>query len=243
MNTDDSAEPMLRADEIPDWVPTPVKSLALVEALPVRPQLRKRLASDERMKSVWKALMSKDVNADAVASIDSLYRLGTWGVSDFNLTEQDRACVAVFAFTAIEFNQQRVAWTQKDINFWRKKFADAAVLCSWISNDPMFQSETDFVEAASITARGLEKHAKLLEERGIIVDFADERSPYRFAKSSGNRNDDEARGKVRKLAMMVRAIYGSYLYEHLANLAQSALGSRAPHQKTVEKWCADLPLG
>lgn len=51
-----SGEPMLRADEIPDWVPVPVKSMALVQALPVRPQLRKRLASDDRMKSVWKAL-------------------------------------------------------------------------------------------------------------------------------------------------------------------------------------------
>jgi hypothetical protein len=234
---------MLSADEIPDWVPVPVKSMALVSALPVRPQIRKRLASDEKMKLVWKALMSKEVNADAVASLDTLYCLKTWGVSDYDLTPRDRACVAVFAFTAIEFNQSRTVWTRKDINFWQKKFADAAVLCSWISNDPMFQSETDFVEAASITARGFEKHAKLLEERGIIVDFADERSPYRFAKSSGNRNDDEARGKVRKLAMMVRAIYGSYLYEALANLAQSALGSRAPNPKTVEKWCADLPLG
>jgi hypothetical protein len=156
---------------------------------------------------------------------------------------QDRACVAVFAFTAIEFNQPRAVWTQKDINFWRKKFADAAELCSWISNDPMFQSQIEFVKAASVTARGLEGHARLLKERGVIVDFADESSPYHFAKSSGNRNDDEARGKVRKLAMMVRAIYGSYLYEHLANLAQSALGRRAPNPKTVEKWCADLPVG
>lgn len=180
------------------------------------------------------------MNADALASVDSLYRLNTWGVSDFNLTPQDRACVAVFAFTAIEFNQPRAVWTQKDIDFWQKKFADAATLCSWISNDPMFQSETDFVEAASITARGFEKHARLLKEKGIIVDFADERSPYRFPKSSGNRNDDEARGKVGKLAMMVKEIYGLYLCETLANLAQSALDSRAPNAKTVEKWCSAL---
>jgi len=121
------------------------------------------------------------------------------------------------------------------------KLEAASDICAWIKDDPMFGG--DLRSAASVMAPGLARHAKLLKETGQIVDYADQAAAsYVLARSSGERNNDNIRGRVRELAQSTRKLAGSWLYRVVATAATVALAPpKAISQKNVEDWCKDLP--
>jgi hypothetical protein len=186
------------------------------------------------MKNVWPVLLrakkAKPESADQeatlasadreapLASADRLDRMQTWGVSEERLSRSEIAAAAFFAFCVRELSIPRPAWTRSQAQNWATEtWQPAADLCAWIASDPMFDSEFEFRKAAAIMSAGLAKHAKILKERGRLIELGQADEAYIVGnRSSGTRGDDQTRMHVRTLATQARKLFGSFLYGSIA---------------------------
>jgi hypothetical protein len=90
---------MTTAEEIPDWVPPPVRNIAsafTIRANRNKEPLGSRLLLDARMQKVWTELQKHEVNSATVGSFDNLERLHTWGIDERGFSNNEIACAAFF---------------------------------------------------------------------------------------------------------------------------------------------------
>jgi len=233
---------------IPDWVPNAVKSIALAAEL--GGEVRKRLATDPRMKAVWIELKQACRDSDkknpnstrtALDNFGSQHHLRTWGIYPY-VPIDDQACAAFFSYAALELGVRRHCWTRADAKKIAKRWDEAAGLCEWIAYgevSPAF--DEDFRTHATAIIPYLRKHGKLLKEEGRLVNLGQCDAPYIIgSRGSGVRGDNEIRGKARVLAMATWQLFGIYLYQTIATII--AVGLKNPPTKyNIADWCADLP--
>lgn len=224
----------------PSWVPQAVTAIARVIA--TGPDVARRLLTDERMKGVWRHLRRADVEVadDALAQLPPFLLLESYDIRISRLSNRDRACAAVFGFAVTEFSAKREVWTRARLQKFKERWNDATALCRWISADPMFDRE--FRKAASAVMPGFEKHARILKQKGRLVDFGENASAYYLGRSQDKRGDDlgdQTRGKTRALALMMGRLYGDRMYGITATVAAVATQTEvAKHD--VRNWCRDL---
>lgn len=224
----------------PNWVPPAVRAIAAV--FPIGPNIAKRLLTDERMRGVWKYLRRADIEVgdNALAHLPPSLRLETYDIPIQRLSNRDRACAAVFGFAVAEFSSKRNVWTRARLRKFAARWNDATELCRWVSAEPMFDPE--FRKAASEVVQGFEKHARILEDHGRLVEIGPDARAYYMGRSQGTRNDerrDEVRGKTRKLALMMGRFYGDRMYGVTATISAVAAQTKVT-KRDVRNWCRDL---
>jgi hypothetical protein len=217
--------------QIPDWVPDAVKSIAAVAIC--TPEIRERLLTDQRMKTVWRTLRGQKVESQAISQLKSWQQLESSGISDKGVTLQDQACAAFFAFAAMEVSSERAVWTREKANKFAEQWNSARDMCSWIMHDPMF--EVDFHNAATLMVAGFERHASMLEDGGWLSGQA---TPAYFLERS--RTDDNARARARAVAAETHKIFGSYLCGTVAKVVSVALQVDV-REIDVRRWCRQEP--
>jgi hypothetical protein len=123
----------MRAEDIPDWIPSVIKEMAL--AIPVGETISRRLLTDLGMKGVWKYLQSREVNPTALAALKSWQRLENWDIpiqgplrqDQKDVSLQDRACAAFFAYAVVEFSNHREIWTRQEAQRYAEPWFSAAI--------------------------------------------------------------------------------------------------------------------
>jgi hypothetical protein len=215
--------------QIPDWVPSAVKSIAAVTIS--APEIRERLLTDPRMKTVWRTLRGQKVGSLEIDGLQSWQQLKSWGISDKDVTLEDQACAAFFAAAAMELGSERAVWTRA--NKFVERWNSARDVCSWIMHDPMF--DADFHNAATLMVAGFERHASMLEDGGWLSGQAN--PAYFFERS---RDDDNARARARAVAGETHKIFGSYLCGTVAKVVSVALQTNV-RETDVRRWCSQEP--
>ena len=136
----------LHSEDVPDWVPPAVKSMALV--LPLWGTVAKPLLTDPRMKAVWRVLQGQDVTPEALDALPSLQRMETWDLPSENVSLAEQACAAFFSRVVIEFSSPRTVATRAEANDLAKPWLDAADLCWWIMrNEFLPKIDAKFAQA------------------------------------------------------------------------------------------------
>jgi hypothetical protein len=218
----------LKAEDIPDWVPSSVKSMAMAVHISYEGTVAHRLLTDPRMKSVWRELKKQEITRDALASLEPRERMSTWDITDRKLSPQDQACAAFYARVAIEFCSPRIVRTREQAKKSAKPWHDAARLC-WHIMRYEFRPRIDaeFAQALAIVGEYLEKEGQMREQKN---------SPYIVERSSRLRRDDNIRVGTRLIGEATRSIFGSVLYGTVAKVASVALRTNISG-KNVQNWC------
>lgn len=219
---------------VPDWVPPAVVAMASV--LPVGEAVAQHLLTDERMRAVWRVLKAQAVTQDAIEGLDSLQRLETWDIPAYDVSLQDQACAAFFSAVVIELGVPKDATTSRNVLTFVKPWRAAAEQCQLALDLPgRPRTDPELAWALSMVGDFFEDYARFVEQ-------ANKKSPYFLMRSSGQRNDDEIRGKTRALAATAHRIFGSFLYGTVATVATVALQlSPEVDESNVRDWCAKLP--
>jgi len=216
---------------IPDWVPAAVKTMA--EVLPVDGgEIERRLLTDGKMRPVWKSLRGAQVSQGSITKLKSWQRLSGHGVeAKFSL--KDEACAAFFASAVVELSFERPVVRRSEIKERAARMREAADVCrKHMDNDPRVMADSDLMAHFAIVEAVLKNDAREIEQR---------KGAHLLERSSGKRNDDNLRGRVRGFAIEMKKIYGTCRYGTLATVAAVAL-RRTISNSTVENWCADLIL-
>lgn len=227
--SDTSEKTPLKAEDIPDWVPPSVKSMAMAIAtgLPVEGTAAHRLLTDPRMESVWRELKKHEITRDALDSLDRLERMSTWDMSDWKVSPQDQAYAAFYARLAIQFAGPRNVVTRAQAS--AKPWHDAARLCWDVMRSARPRVDTELAQALAIVGEYFEEQGQLQE-----------RNPYIVERSSGLRGeDDEIRVRTRLIGKATHSIFGSTLYGTVAKVASVAMQTSVS-EKNVQNWCSDL---
>jgi hypothetical protein len=222
-------ESMVRAEDIPSWVPLSVKSMASQVGGPGG-GIRQRLLTDPRMKKVWQVLQSRGVGK---SWLDSVKNLGTWYIPENGLTLQDIACAAFFFYATVELGDPRFAYTRAKMEVSAKHCLDAAKLCrSAALYHGLVPLTSKLAEALPIVGKHFQDQARMKAQRA---------SPYIIERSSGTRGNDEIRVRVRALAIETHRLFGSFLYGTIATVVTVGLKIKpAISAKSVQNWCSGL---
>ena len=153
---------------------------------------------------------------------------------------RDEACAAFFVSAVVELDldRHRHFRTRAEIEAERDPWTAPAQwritleVCRSIRVNKS-HSKIELLKAVRIVEPYLENGVHERERRN---------DPYVFKRSSGKRNDDELRGRVRVLALEMHKIFGSFRYGTIATVVKVALDlpERAINGKTVRNWCAGL---
>jgi hypothetical protein len=222
----------LTPDDVPDWVPPAVGSLALV--MPVgNADVQRRLLTDPRMKRVWQTLRGQKICPKALETLSWEQRLGTWGLPEACISPSDRACAAFYASAVQALTFPHVVTRAQAKNLARPWLSAAALCRKVLEHEPAPRINPELAKALETVGPYFEREGRLREQKG---------SPWIAERSSKARGDDEARARVRALAPGTHAIFGSYLYGTLATVVTVALQIEPKiTPKSVANWCADLP--
>lgn len=217
---------VIRSEDVPDWVPRAVKSMAM--AIQVGVDIARRLLTDPRMQAVWPELKRARVITEEIpgplpgpafppslqiANLDSLERLKTWDIPDRDVPLQDQACAAFFAFVVIELSNKRIVLTRAQVEKLAQRYLDAANIC-----------------------RSLGEH----EAAARVENQVRLSGPNILERSSVQRGDDEIRARVRALATATKRIFGKTLYGTVATVVAVALGIEPVTKKSIINWCKNL---
>ena len=221
----------MKAEEIPNWVPSTVKKLAVTFRF--EEELVRRLVTDPKMKNVWQYLRRAQPVSSEIADDDSKLLLELWGVPEMGVSVQEQACALFFWFVVMELLVPRTAATRQDIENLVAPWRSAAEQCRLAINLGPGDANRELVKALSRSAEYFEFRARVAGE--------DANSPYTLKRRSGKPEDDTVRGRVRALAWITRALYGSFQYGVLASVATVALQTNVT-EKGVRNWCSDFPV-
>jgi hypothetical protein len=104
----------MNVEEMPNWVPSTVKKLA-VWLYGFEGDLVRRLVADPQMKSVWQYLLRRAQPVDSAIADDYSQLLLQLGVSEMSISVQERTCAIFFWLVVMELSVQRTAATEQDI--------------------------------------------------------------------------------------------------------------------------------
>jgi hypothetical protein len=202
----DTSEKMhLKPEDIPEWVPLPVKRMAMAMGLAYEGTVAHRLLTDPRMKSVWRELKNHEITPDALASLEQRERMSNWDISDPNDSLQDQAYAAFYARVAIEFCSPQIVASRVDVKKSAKPWHDAAVLC-WHVMRYEFRPKIDaeFAQALAIVGEYLERQGRLLENKhhgcdriGGVVESVDEFEAERDEQRDAEKDERQVGGDRR----------------------------------------------
>jgi hypothetical protein len=229
------------AEEIPDWVPTTVNRLAIRmsegqcwrlgsskhSVLQGEAELLRRLVTDPKMKGVWQYLRRAQPVYLAIVDEETSWTLATWGVCDMHVSVQERACALLFWFVVIELSAPRTPATRQDIENFVAPWRSAADQCR-LAIDLLGRNADDPLRKAL---------ARTAEHFDSIVSFTvGDPKLCMLERHGGN---DFVRIVVQALARETYALYGSFQYGILANVATVALQADVT-SRDVRNWCSDL---
>ena len=210
---------------------TLVSMEALTQMLPVGGNIAKQLLTDPKMKSVWSELLSEDVTADA---IPRRLRMSNWGLSERGVSLQEQACVALFAYVAIEFSLPRPAGTLRDADALAAPYLSAARICRELIHEAPHPSPEE--------KWALELAAAYIDEWTSWQLNQLKASPYTIGQRSNERKgrpfrsfSNITRGRVRDLKEMAEAIFPALRPGIIATIASVALGEEIS-SKSVNNW-------
>ncbi len=209
-----------------DWVPQSVLSIA--SALPLEGDVARRLLTDQRMKEVWRILRRAKVSQQTINALPGWRRLAeTQGVP-----LEDQACAAFFAYAVMELSNRREIGTRSQFDAFARPWFAAAELCRWVTeNEPRVRIDPEFAQSIARVGVYFEDEGRSREQKG---------SPYVLERSSGQRNDDGVRGRVRALATEMHKMFGHFFYRTVATVAMIAMQVDDIDEHKVRNWCSDL---
>jgi hypothetical protein len=221
---------MMNVEEMPNWVPSTVKKLA-VWFYGFEDDLVWRLVADPQMKSVWQYLRrAQPVDSATAENYSKLFL--ELGVSEMSVSVQERTCVIFFWLVVMELSVQRTAATRQDIENSVAPWRSAAEQCRLaIGSLGSGGANSELAKALSMSAEYFEFKARIAGE--------DANRPYTLKRRSGEPEDNTVRGRVRALALISRGLYGSFQYGILASVATVALQTNVTN-KNVRNWCTDI---
>jgi hypothetical protein len=223
---------MMNVEEMPNWVPSTVKKLA-VWFYGFDDDLVWRLVADPQMKSVWQYLLRRAQPVDSAIADDYSQLFLQLGVSQMDLPKQERACAIFFWFVVLELGVRRTAATRQDIANSVAPWRSAAEQCRLAFGSlGSGSANSELAKALSMSAKYFEFKARIAGE--------DANSPYTLKRSSGEPENNTVRGRVRALALISRELYGSFQYRILASVASVALQTNVT-VRNVRNWCTDIP--
>jgi hypothetical protein len=216
-----------------DWVPSAVRRAAR-GLTPLKPNIKDRLLTDPRMKSVWRYLRRVRVKQGALNSLEPWRRLPP----EERGSPSDEALAAFFVAAVTELTHGSRLRTRANI----EEETDP-----WIS-PKRWRDALEVIQAIrqreSRAKAELQKALSLLEL--YLEDGAQQRErhdPYVLERSSGRRNDDLLRSAVRRLAIETQKIFGVCAYGTIARVVRVALqlSEKDINERKVENWCKGLP--
>ena len=240
---------MLDTPILPEWLPPVVAQEAerLFRSGYADEELVARLATDQRMRSVWREL-SKPRYARTRPRIINLYWGRTVDLPQLEgLTEQEAALTLFFWYSyAFAFMKPAVGKVSTlDLPILRCRCEAASLRLSAARLRGLFLIPTSTRELlpteiskqfADIYANDIEDAAIFFDEiEAALVELKAAEAPLIVGRVHGNR---EARGYVRLLAEETRKLFGSPLYGSLAKVASIALGKEVSLLQ-ARKWCDD----
>jgi hypothetical protein len=156
------------------------------------------------------------------------------GITETSVSVEEQACVLFFWYVVTEMYIQMATTTRQDIENSVAPWRSAAELCrSAIGRLSGSSANRELVKALSLTADYFESEA--------IFAGMDANNPYTLKRRSGKPEDNTVRGRVRALAWITHALYGSFQYGVLASVATVALQTNVT-PRSVRNWCSDLPV-
>ena len=199
----------------------------MAAVLPVGCDIAQRLLTDQRMQNVWSTLLRArgpvedvstafaDFNYQRAGNLRPLERLTAWDedIDERSIPLAQQRCAAYLAYIAIEFTLERTVVTRAHYDELAKRFTDAAALTRLYANE----------SAASM----------------IEYPIGERAGPYVLKRSSGRRNDDKIRARVRALASGTQRIFGLLMYGTVATVATIALNTDVS-ERNVRNWCVGL---
>jgi hypothetical protein len=220
--------------EIPDWVPTAVKSIAAVFL--AKNPVGQRLLTDPRMEIAWNTLVRSNVAPDALDHCKKNEHLEYHNIQVKNVSLSERACAALFVHTVQEFTWPRAIWTQEMANDFREKWRSAEEMCRLIAYEaPMFGEE--FAAAAQTMLAGFEQWTPEMKKGGIL---SGQHNPAYFQKKKSG-DDPLTRGRTCAIARKTRALFGSYYRGTVATITNVGLElSPEIDGEKVRAWCDSM---
>jgi hypothetical protein len=147
----------------------------------------------------------------------------------------DEACAAFFVAAVTELTTHRRqlctrAEIEAETHPWISpaRWRDALEVIRSI-RERESHAKTELLKAVLIMESHLEDGVRQRERH----------DPYVLERSSGRRNDDVLRSKVRRLAVETQKIFGKCQYRIIAKVVQVALDVNI-NERTVRIWCAGL---
>jgi hypothetical protein len=218
----------MNAEEIPNWVPASVKTLA-VRGSWFDDELVRRLVTDPKMKSVWQYLRrAQPMDSETADSkmIQELLR-----VSETPISVPEQTCAVFFLYVVNELCPPKAVRIRQDIENLVTPWRSAAEQCRSAISRLSSSANTELLKALSQTAEYFESEVTFAEVHA--------NSPYTLKRRSGTQEDNSVRGRVRALAAITYPLYGSFQYGVLASVATVALQKNVI-PGNVRNWCSDL---
>ena len=186
---------MMNVEEIPNWVPSTVKKLA-VWFYGFEDDLVWRLVADPQMKSAWQYLLRRAQPVDSAIAEDYSKLFLELGVSETSVSVQERTCAIFFWLVVMELSVQGTAATRQDIENSVAPWRSAAEQCRLaIGSLGSGGANRELAKALSISAEYFEFKARIAGENA--------NSPYTLKRRSGEPEDNTGRGRVRALALII----------------------------------------
>jgi hypothetical protein len=217
---------MLAPPAFPAWLPPAVAEEAqrLLNAGYAEDELVLRLATDERMKLVWRELKRHEQFSVRPQISDALAKVRS---RDTRLAHEESALALFFwCAYALAFMQPRVGTFSKHrvpILFYRWQAAQLRVSKAVLRELHEIPADTrgfltDYVlDEHEYHARQIADAAKFCDEIAVeLTKLEAVEAPLVVHRNHGHR---EARGYVRMLAVETRKLFGAKLYGTLANVA------------------------
>ncbi len=231
----------MNAEEIPDWVPEPVRIVAL--GLPLKNDHLQRFLTRPEMLSVWSTLLKQSVTQSNIRAADDesqlIYALEGPPLTSF--TTQSQACAILFRKVQITtqrvFEGSPVAPTRAFLREASKPYNDLSNGLEWLKGNsifPIYPLEIDIMEAIELLSVYCKRKANFLMQ---------DDSPYVLPKSSGDHEIDVIRSWTKGIAVTVKALWGGFMYGTLTKIMSVIFDIPRDDalEKNVTNWCNELP--
>jgi len=234
----DVVQVIAQPHEIPDWVPSTVKSMAL--AFPfLKTQdgdpIGRRLLLNNEMKSVWDELKKHAV--DKLEYEDDSEKLDTWEIDDRHVSLQDRAYAAFYIRIVTRFCLGFPARTQADADLLAKPWLDAAELCRREQRNGLFPrgypaGSGELEKALTIVEKHFEYQGRM--RKGEIGN-----NIYIVNRSGKLRTDDNIRVGCRLIGRITQSIFGMSLVGTVTKIAEIIYQTEL-NPRNVRNWVEEV---
>lgn len=219
-------------------MPAPEAVLLLAEKMSNGSEIAARLLSDSRMDPIWEKLLKLTPKKDCSGI------LRKWGADEYGFVVRAKnagrssaaelAIAKLFEFIVHEFARKLERRTDGEIEGEAARWEEAAYICRYVSEDPMFFSDTELKAAAAIVARRLTQCAELIRSTGAPIPEGAEWRAAHVPRMKNRQGDTEAAGRVHATSVEMKALFGAPKPTLLTVIVSVAM-NRAIEVETVKK--------